>query len=91
MCLQGLMIGVTTTHRISGVKSSGLPFVFWLVMSIYAAIKMRTLALVAEDNVCVSPLCAVLHIIIGECLFILCTFLLAFRNYNDYDHTPTSY
>lgn len=67
MYLQGLMIGVTTTHRISGVKSSGLPFVFWLVMSIYAGIKMRTLALVAEDNVCVPLLCALLHIIV--CLF----------------------
>ena len=45
------MIGVLTTHRMSGVKSSGLPLVFWLVMMIYAALKMRTLVLVAEDNV----------------------------------------
>ena len=49
--LQGLMIGVVTTHRVSGIKSSGLPFVFWLVMMIYAALKMRTLVLVAEDKV----------------------------------------
>ena len=45
------MIGVVTTHRVSGIKSSGLPFVFWLVMMIYAALKMRTLVLVAEDKV----------------------------------------
>ncbi|CAI8020809.1 Multidrug resistance-associated protein 1 [Geodia barretti] len=46
----GLMIGVVTTHRVSGIKSSGLPFVFWLVMMFYAALKMRTLVLVAEDK-----------------------------------------
>ena len=47
------MIALLTTHRISGVQSSGLPFVFWLVMSLYGAFKMRTLALLAEDHVCV--------------------------------------
>ena len=46
------MIVLMTTYRMSGVRSSGVPFIFWLVMSLYGAVKLRTLVLLSEDNVC---------------------------------------
>ena len=49
--VQVVMIVVMSTNRLSGVRSAGLPFVFWLVMSIYGAMKLRTLVLLAEDSV----------------------------------------
>lgn len=49
---QILMIMVMTMHRYSGVYSSGLALLFWLVLIIYGAFKLRTLILTAEDEVC---------------------------------------
>ena len=42
---------VMFNQRLTGVRSSGLPFLFWMVMSFYGALKLRTLVLVAEDAV----------------------------------------
>lgn len=50
LTVQVVMIVVMSTNRLSGVRSAGLPFLFWLVMSIYGAMKLRTLVLLAEDN-----------------------------------------
>ena len=55
--MQGLMIVLMTTYRMSGVRSSGVPFIFWLVMSLYGAVKLRTLVLLSEDNVCRVSVC----------------------------------
>ena len=71
---QGLMVVLLTTHRMSGVRSSGLPFVFWLVMSLYGAVKMRTLALIAEDNVR-GLLSKHFHCYLFSVYVLLCTFV----------------
>ena len=64
------MLGVETTYRITGIRSSGLPFVFWLVLIVYSGVKMRTLALLAEDNVRMY-LCVNIGIMYALCV-ILC-------------------
>ena len=48
---QVLMMVVISNQRLTGVRSSGLPFLLWMVMSFYGALKLRTLLLVAEDAV----------------------------------------
>ncbi len=40
-----------TRDRIVGQRSSGLLFLFWLVLVIYGTIKLRTLSLLSIDNV----------------------------------------
>ena len=45
------MMVVISNQRLTGVRSSGLPFLFWMVMSLYGALKLRTLVLIAEDAV----------------------------------------
>ena len=53
-------------ERRTGLRSSGLMFVFWLAMVVYGSFKLRTLTLIAEDDVscvCVYT-CAVCWLIL---------------------------
>ena len=48
---QVLVVLVLHYDRLTGVRSSGLMFVFWLSLVVYGSLKLRSLALLAEDRV----------------------------------------
>ena len=39
-------------HRKRGVRSSGLLIILWICLVAYGSVKLRTLILTTEDNVC---------------------------------------
>ena len=53
------MIAVIIDEKRQGIPSSGIQFCFWGALAIYAGIKLRTLILLSEDQVCIM-ICIIL-------------------------------
>ena len=51
------MIAVIISEKRQGIPSSGIQFCFWGALIIYSGIKLRSLILISEDQVCIMSVC----------------------------------